>query len=51
MGPDVALMLLVPLPSAVPRPLEPVALLTLATPASEDAQVTTEVRSWVELSV
>src|SRR5690242_17040758 len=47
----VALTLLVPTPAAVARPLDPPALLMLATLALSDAQVTVVVRSCVELSV
>src|ERR1043165_2790943 len=47
----VALMLLAPTPEAVATPLDPPALLMLATLALSDAQVTVVVRSCVELSV
>src|SRR4029077_14123525 len=44
-------MLVVPTPAAVARPFEPDALLTVATLVAEEPQVTTAVRSCVELSV
>src|SRR4029077_15331193 len=46
-----ALMLVDPVPAAEARPLEPDALLIVATVLSDEPQVTTEVRSCVELSV
>src|SRR5262245_42526899 len=50
-GPEEAVMLLEPTPRAVPKPLEPAALLTVATAALDDDHVTTDVRSCMELSV
>src|ERR1700746_2779687 len=50
-GPKVAVMLVGPAPTAVARPFEPDALLMVATPVAEEAQVTVEVRSWIVLSV
>src|ERR1700751_797544 len=44
-------MLAGPTPAAKARPFEPAALLTVATVGSEELQVTSAVRSWVELSV
>ena len=41
----------VPAPTAVARPFESAALLTVATSSSDEAQVTSVVRSWVEPSV
>ena len=48
--PNVAVMVLVPAAAEVARPLEPTALLTVATEVVADAQVTEVVTSWVELS-
>ena len=48
--PTAALMLVVPTVSDVPKPLEPAALLMLATDVEEETQVTEVVRFWVELS-
>ena len=45
------MMPVVPTAAAEARPFEPEALLTVAMLVSEEAQVTTEVRSWVVLSV
>ena len=44
-----AVMLLVPIVAEVARPLEPAALLIVATAGVADAQVTDVVKFWVEL--
>ena len=46
----VADTVVLPTPAAVARPFEPAALLTVATAVSDEAQVTSVVRSCVELS-
>ena len=51
MLPDAALMVAVPTARAVADPLEPAALLIVATAVLDELQVTAAVRSWVELSV
>ena len=48
--PRVALTWVTPVPAADARPAEPAALLMAATVGSEEAQVTCEVRFWVDLS-
>ena len=48
--PDIALMTVEPAATAVARPLEPGALLTVATAAADEVQVTDAVRSWLVLS-
>jgi hypothetical protein len=50
MVPDAALMVAVPAVRAEADPLEPAALLTVATAALDELQVADAVRSWVELS-
>ena len=50
-GPRVAVMVVVPSPALVARPLLPEALLIIATAADDELQVTTSVMIWVELSV
>ena len=49
--PEEALMLLDPTPTAVPRPFEFAALLTVAAAELDDDHVTADVRFCVELSV
>lgn len=49
--PEEAVTLLDPTPTAVPKPFEPAALLTVATEELDDDQVTIDVRSCVELSL
>jgi hypothetical protein len=49
--PDAAVIVVEPAATEVAIPFEPAALLTVATFASEELQVTDAVRSWVELSV
>ena len=49
--PLVADTVVLPAPAAVARPFESAALLTVATASSDEAQVTSVVRSCVELSV
>jgi hypothetical protein len=51
MTPDAAVIVVEPVLTEVASPFEPAALLTAATFASEELQVTEAVRSWVELSV
>lgn len=48
--PRVAVIVLVPAPTALASPFEPVALLTVATALAEEVHVTAVVRFWVELS-
>jgi hypothetical protein len=50
-APLVAETIVVPTPAATTMPFEPATLLTLATAALEVAQVTSAVKSLVELSV
>ena len=50
-APKLALTFVDPTPPAEARPAEPAVLLIAATLASEEAQVTIEVRFWVDLSV
>jgi hypothetical protein len=51
MAPLAAVMRLVPAATEVARPLEPAALLIVATEVVADAQVTEVVKFWVELSM
>ncbi len=51
MLPTAAVILLLPVARVLARPLEPAALLMVATEFVADAQVTDVVRFWVELSV
>ena len=51
MAPIAAVMRLVPAATEEARPLEPAALLIIATEVVADAQVTEVVTFWVELSV
>jgi hypothetical protein len=48
--PDAALIVVEPAATAVARPLEPAALLTVAAAALDELQVTAAVRFWVVLS-
>jgi hypothetical protein len=48
--PEVAEIVVEPAATEVARPMEPAALLTVATPVDEELQVTEAVRSWVVLS-
>jgi hypothetical protein len=50
MPPDVAVIVVVPAATAVTNPLEPAALLMVATPVLDEFQVTVVVRFCVELS-
>ena len=50
MPPNAAVIALVPVATEVAIPLEPVALLIVATDVVADAQVTWVLKSWVELS-
>jgi hypothetical protein len=50
MPPDVAVIIVVPAATEVARPLEPDALLIVATPALDELQTTVVVRFWVVLS-
>ncbi len=50
MLPDAAVIVVVPAEIEVARPLEPAALLTVATPVLDELQVTCAVRSCVVLS-
>ena len=50
-APRLAPMVAEPTLVAAARPAEPAVLLTLATPGSDDTQVTIEVRSFLELSL
>ena len=50
MLPDIAVIVVKPAATDVARPLEPAALLMVATPAADEIQVTDVVRSCVELS-
>ena len=50
MLPDVAVIVVEPADADVARPLEPAALLIVATPPVDEFQVTDVVRFWVELS-
>jgi hypothetical protein len=44
--PDVAVIVVVPLPTAVANPLLPAVLLIVATPAADELQVTVVVTFW-----
>jgi hypothetical protein len=49
--PEVAVMVADPVAALEARPLDPLALLTVATAVLEELQVTEVVRSWVDESV
>jgi hypothetical protein len=49
--PEVAVMVVEPIAALEARPLDPLALLTVATAVLEELQVTEVVRSWVDESV
>ena len=48
--PDVAVIVVGPVATEVASPLDPAALLIVATPVSDELQVTAAVKSWVVLS-
>ncbi len=50
MLPDVAVIVVEPVATGVPSPLDPAALLIVAIEGDDDAQVTVVVRFWVEPS-